>query len=73
MKINIEDIKKEMKVELISEIRDRIPGLSGVIEDIEYIDYEPSAIWIRWHDLDKSDRFDLSYSPNILDKLKSLE
>lgn len=72
--INVEDLKIGLKVELLVELPQRDAGLVGEIQEIEFheVNYltEPASVWIVWSDIKRTDFFDLSYSPNILNKLK---
>lgn len=73
MKQDKNNINEGMIVELITSLPGRDPGLTGEIKEIESIDYENTAVWIYWNELKKLDRFDLSYEPSILDKIKIKE
>lgn len=67
--IRKEDLNKGLIVELKESLNGRDSGLIGEVQDLETVDYDISSIWIYWSDLKKLDRFDLTYEPNILNKL----
>lgn len=68
-----DEIQIGKKVELLSEHQSLMAGITGVIKDIEVIDYEMVRIEILWDQSKKSDFFSLENEPNILSKLKLID
>lgn len=65
-----ESLSEGKQVELIENLPGREKGILGTIQEIEELDYEIVAVWIRWTELGRPDRFDLDHEPNILSKIK---
>lgn len=67
------ELREGMKIELLQEIPGIEKGTSGTITKINYVDYTPTDIDVVWIGNKNPVNFDLSYEPNILDKVRIVE